>query len=467
MKKFFATAVFCAMALPATTLAAPSNDELLQMIKDLKAQVAAKDVDLADKSIGDESVTLRSHQEKSYLTFESADGNFKYKIDGRIMLDTGFVANDKDAAGENTLRTDTRFRRLRFGIKGYLHDDWKGEFDFDIRTKKTGSDLDSSSDAIKAKDMWIGYTGFKNTSIMIGNHKPMFSIGEMISSRWGTFMEAASVIEAFAPGRRMGLSVINGDEKYYWLGVTLMGDEYDAEPSDSNEGWGVSTRAIAIPYMSDDRNTVVHIGINYLNAKAQGNEGVGKMDIKVGPEAEFVYSVEKGEYPEYMKAKNIDGSNRQQVYGLEVAGKWHKLSWIAEYMKCDIETVDNYPEPSFDGFYVMASYFLSDDQRPYDAGDAEFAGIIPKGKWGAHELAVRYSELDLNDRFSQDGGDIRNGTGKAEAITLAYNWYINNNFLVKTNYIHTKYDENATGDGNDYTGNDKLDIFGMRFQYLF
>jgi len=136
---------------------------------------------------------------------------------------------------------------------------------------------------------------------------------------------------------------------------------------------------------------------------------------------------------------------------------------MAEYMSTTVKCENGLPEPSFDGFYLMASYFLTDDERPYDADDAEFAGIIPQGEYGALEMALRYSTLDLND---SDGGVNFDG-GESVSYTLALNWYINNNFQLKTNYIHTKYDDKSDGDGNDYAAEDKVDILGVRMQYLF
>ena len=153
------------------------------------------------------------------------------------------------------------------------------------------------------------------------------------------------------------------------------------------------------------------------------------------------------------------------TYGFELAAKWNKLHGQAEYMKSTINRSGGNPDADSDGWYVQASYFLTDDQRAYNLEDAEFGAVMPKGKWGAFEIAARFSTLDLNDA-SVWGNDVDDNGGSADAITLAANWYINNNFMVKTNYIMVDHDDNANG-GGDFASDDDLDIFGMRFQMLF
>ena len=57
------------------------------------------------QAVKSKPIALRPKLQKSYLTLESADRNVRYKIDGRIMLDTGVVDNDKEE--DNHLRPNT------------------------------------------------------------------------------------------------------------------------------------------------------------------------------------------------------------------------------------------------------------------------------------------------------------------------------------------------------------------------
>jgi phosphate-selective porin OprO/OprP len=83
----------------------------------------------------------------------------------------------------------------------------------------------------------------------------------------------------------------------------------------------------------------------------------------------------------------------------------------------------------------------------------------PSRTYGALELALRYSYLDLNSFPTLFGG-------REENITLAFNWYLNNYVRFMTNYVFANNDEYADDDG-DLIGNDDINIFQIRMQISF
>jgi phosphate-selective porin OprO/OprP len=109
-------------------------------------------------------------------------------------------------------------------------------------------------------------------------------------------------------------------------------------------------------------------------------------------------------------------------------------------MYADVDGKDRDLSPSFDGFYVQASYFLTDEHHNYKPSAGAFSRVKPKenfsfgGGPGAWEVAVRYSELDLDDRL--DGGEV-------DDITAGLNWYLNPNTRLMWNYIHVDKDNVA------------------------
>ncbi|HRU06848.1 MAG TPA: porin, partial [Candidatus Brocadiia bacterium] len=121
-------------------------------------------------------------------------------------------------------------------------------------------------------------------------------------------------------------------------------------------------------------------------------------------------------------------------------------------------------DPAFDGWYVLGSWLITGETRPYDKANAIFKGVKPNSNfgakeghgWGAWELSARYQTIDLNKE------DIKGG--QLNAWTLGLNWYLNKNIKIMADYTlaGTDYPNDS---GEQKTRN--VGIFGMRFQAAF
>ena len=122
------------------------------------------------------------------------------------------------------------------------------------------------------------------------------------------------------------------------------------------------------------------------------------------------------------------------LVGTEAALVAGPFSLQGEYMTAMTNTDDG-TDPMFSGFYAMASYFLTGENRTYKGG--LFGRVKPKknfgaGGPGAWELAARYSHLDIADE-AVEGGEL-------DDITLGVNWYLNPNTRFMFNYVHAGLD---------------------------
>ena len=64
--------------------------------------------------------------------------------------------------------------------------------------------------------------------------------------------------------------------------------------------------------------------------------------------------------------------------------------------------------------------------------------VVPVGKAGAWELAVRYSRISLN------GGQIRGG--KEDNVTFGLNWYFNDHLRLMADYVMVNSDRRGVSD---------------------
>ncbi|HIJ58228.1 MAG TPA: porin, partial [Deltaproteobacteria bacterium] len=124
---------------------------------------------------------------------------------------------------------------------------------------------------------------------------------------------------------------------------------------------------------------------------------------------------------------------------------------------------DKTDDPRFWGFYLYGSYFVTGEHRNYDRSTGIFSGIKPdrnfhffEGGWGALEVALRLSYVDLN------GGSIRGG--KEYDLTAGLNWYLNENARFMLNYVRAEAKNREIPPSiEDGTAN----ILQVRFQITF
>jgi phosphate-selective porin OprO/OprP len=127
----------------------------------------------------------------------------------------------------------------------------------------------------------------------------------------------------------------------------------------------------------------------------------------------------------------LANTDRIFSYGLEAAGAWGPWSLQSEYIAANVQR-DGSPDADLDGWYVLGSWFITGETRPYKVAEGVFdrvtpAGIVGQGGIGAWELAARLSNLDLTDG-ALIGGEERN-------VTLGVNWHLTPNVKLQANYV--------------------------------
>jgi len=398
--------------------------------------------------------------DRGYLVFESEDGNFKTRFDTRIYINGSYFLDDP----EEILSNQTNLRKARFAIKTQLWKYWAFEWDIDV----------ADGDIVEVKDMWVSYSGFKNSQLKFGNFKQPFGLEEITSSRLLTFPERAMAMLAFETDRQFGLEY----SKWGTLGkipFNLRSSVYtqalsneaksDYEKEVDETGTGAAVRFVVAPQINDD--FLFHGGLSFVYDTPFDESET--MDFK--SEAE----TKNGdlEWLDTDKIKEVDYALR---YGFEGILQYKNFHFQGEYVMANVIRLEESTagDAAFDGGYAYLSWIPTGEKRPWSMVDGEFGQVMPKNKkTGAWELAARYSYLSLTD----EDAELSSGSGRAilgggaNIYTFGLNWYANPNVKFQLAYSMVDLNVNANSEG-DYIYLDEDDNTlnrypdGYDFNYL-
>ena len=379
-----------------------------------------------DKVKHETNVKVRT---KGGIEISDSDGDFSFELGGRIMVDSVWYKDDKNNLGDGT-----ELRRARLETKGVFFNDWDYELGFDI----ADGDVD-------VKDAYIRYSGFNTLKIRVGQFKEPFSLEEQTSSKYITFMERALPNE-FAPGRAIGIDA-RTKGRQWTAAAGIFGEEFDNDVSnEGNESWALTGRLTFSPWHEEAQ--VLHLGTAFSH-RLVNDEGEVKFNTR--PESHITDV-------KYLDTDDIGSVSSVTKAGFETAvviGPW---SLQGEYMYSGLNRDGNNQDLDFAGWYLYGSWFLTGESRKYKFKKGSFGNVKPHKKYGAWEIALRYSTLDLNDGLIT-GGESNNWT-------LGLNWYINSQLRVMANYSFVNNDINANSKGS-LIGNDNPELFQMRMQAHF
>jgi phosphate-selective porin OprO/OprP len=212
------------------------------------------------------------------------------------------------------------------------------------------------------------------------------------------------------------------------------------ESTTDDEGFGVGARLTYAPWATD--TGALHLGIAASMESPQLGNDTAR--FRARPEA----NVDGSRLIDTGNIANVDDITK---YGLEAALVQGPFSLQTEYLQASVARTAGNPDADFDGYYVLGSWFLTGESRPYSAKSGSFGRVKPAAGSGAWEVAARYSNLNLNDGVIA-GGEMDNWT-------LGVNYYMNANARLMFNYVVVDTDDNA--------GNDDPSIFLMRAQVDF
>jgi len=420
--------------------------------------------------------------------FQNSSKDYWFRFGGRMMFDQAWFD-----AGDNVIGfpSGAQIRNARVSLKGGVGAHWVYKLDVDF--------LDSAGRGGDSRfgEAWIGYDACEEFFFALGQVSVPFGLENWGSSSDTPFMELSLPSNAFSPYYGLGLyaewhgqiiTAAGAIYHPYGAGHRQTGDVISAVPTDGlpppvrpgsgplgsapgSDTLGAAMRLTLSPV--HDNYTVYHAGISGRYEDFH-NEANG-FDYFTGME------VRARQTPVLFTNLPPNSVKDNQVYGLELAGRWGPTILQGEYMwaranRDDIYRVGDLRNPAGDqkyhGYYVEASYVLTGETKEYDFNSGTFGAVHPKCKTGAWEILARHSYVNLldsqalasNPRFLfidfptnnftnfVDGTDL---VGSSHATTIGLTWWVNDNVRFLANYNRTSLPADSS-----------ISILGLRGQVI-
>lgn len=462
MKRALVTSTILIHALVAAPAQAASEEALLKQMQAMQAQMNRMQQEMsqmraelektkaqaksAEKVAGKVQEKLPNKPEsdvKITMTpapkFETADGAYSFKVGGFAQVDAGMFSDDRKDHPDGT-----NIRRARLNVSGVIAKDFKYKLENDF-----------AGNASSLTDAYLEYAGFEPTWIMIGQFKEPFGLETLTSDLFTTFIERSSAF-AFSPDRKIGVAVGTSgttDPIGAWT-ATLggFGSGSSSTSSTDDEARDITGRLTWAPFYQGGE--ILHLGI----AGSHRIPDSANDTFSFSSRAENQLSSASSDLT--VNTGSITRVDSVDLLGLELAGVYGPFSVQGEYVKASVDRQAGFFSPTYNGYYVEASYFLTGESRNYQAKSGRFDRVKPKWElnpgenaWGAWQIAARYSDLDLSDG-SVNGGEMKN-------TTLGLRWIPRQNIAVSANYIV------VNSDALSVTANDDPRILLFRTQFDF
>jgi phosphate-selective porin OprO/OprP len=428
---------------------------LEQELRDIRVQVAE-----LKKAQADGKAQPKVGLDNGRLTIASADGAFTLSLRALLQYDMGYFAQGKNGAVAD-LSSGTNFRRAQVGLVGTAFRDWSYNFTLDF----AGNGVEKSGYIYSA---YVEYDGLKPFAIRIGAYTPPAGLEDQTGSGDLLFNERAAAVDAArniagAPSRSAISLLLAGDT--YFAGLSYTGNKV-GDSGAFDEQQALVGRVAVLPVNTADVKWLLDGDFTHVFKPADMAPGsppltttLSPVSFSAGPELAV-----DNNGPKTVNTGSIDADS-VTIFGAESAAEFQTLYLQGGWFHYAIARRNPaLPDPSFHGWYALATWSLTGETHAYDSGTATFRGLRPlhglgSDGFGAWELKARYSSLDLDDDPLAGAAAGGVAGGVQNVWTLGTNWYPTNGirFAFEYSNLHVHH---VNLPGNDLSA----DEFGLRTQ---
>jgi phosphate-selective porin OprO/OprP len=460
---------------------------LRAQVADLKAATVAEIKDVRDNAAPKPAATVSIS--KGAPAFASSDGSYTAAVHGVLQFDVadygqrsagptttdlrrsgpalGASSSNADAGHARNLKNGDLFRRARLGVDGAAPGGWDYRLLFDFG----GSGVENAGQLYEG---WVQYSGVKPLHFRIGAFAPSLGLEDANSTSYMPFLDRPSPVDI---ARNLA-----GGETRTGFQVAGYGPYWFASAAVTGRAVGVINTNNVIPISSS--TTSVTVGTAQTYSDQLGFTGRAAYDplhgkdwrINLGVHGSYVDRPSNASGPAangaapisaYVVALNgtaelrVDATKlvntgniparRASTVGAEFAAQKGPFFLGSEYEHIIVERSDIASTPTFNGYYVEGTWFLTGETKAYNQGNAAFDGpgainhvFSPKtGGLGAIELALRWSDMNLNYHADAAGtapaADAIRG-GEQSIFSAGLNWYPSPVVRFMLDYQHVRVD---------------------------
>jgi phosphate-selective porin OprO/OprP len=475
----------------ANDAAAAANSDNSAALVDLKRSTSDQYTDLNNQITTAGNSAARASVDNGRLQVTSADGRFSAALRILAQFDTGYYSQSHAASLLPTsyapdFSSGSNFRRMYVGISGRVFGDWTYNANFDFG----GSSGTETPGHIQS--VYLEYDGLGPWGFRIGAYPPPSNLEDSTASGDTIFLErnAPSDLQrnlAGGDGRDAVTLLYMGPTVFGALSYTgdkiadgakaLAAAGATAAPT-FGEQQGLVGRASWLPVAGKDVNWLIGVNGTYV-IRPPNSLANGAATLATTPGAAARNSISLSDPPEltvdsngYTLA-NTTALNAKHLtqWGVETAGNWDNLYGQAGYYGISVDRspvafatttgtqIVNPSSDTFGAWYAQATWILTGESRTYNPATGAFTpprvahplNLDGSGGAGAFELALRYSDLDLNANALNPANVITAASGTARTydfyntvrggdqriLTAGLNWYPNNavRFVVQYEYL--------------------------------
>jgi phosphate-selective porin OprO and OprP len=419
--------VVAVAALVTGTQGWAATDDVDARLKALEAEIAAL------KQVQSEQPKLKA--DARGVTIASTDGAYSFTLGGGIaQLDSNYYGG-----ADTTSNNDFNIRRLRLYARGQLGD----RLAFRVTEEWAG-------DSATLLDAYADWTLIPKQYLRVGRFKGPVGLERLQSASAITFTERAYPTE-LVPNRDLGLQLQGG---FGGGAVTYAAGAYNgavdgrnaATRNPDNEFEG-GARLFFEPWIAQADSALKGLGFGIAGTHGK-KEGPGNNELPRyrAPSQETVFS--------YLATTEADGeTTRWSPQGYYYVGPFGVL---AEYASSEMKLFSTATGATEDitntAWQVTTSFVLTGER-------ASYGGVVPSspvslqgGGWGAFELALRITELDIDDDAFPVFANPAAAIDSANSYGIGLNWYLTASVKAVVDYYQTDFDGGATtGDRDDET----------------